>query len=74
MLLFRSEEHVDRWCRLWGRERGEVFSLEQQWQLAQAWYTDRLQPDWRRKTPEEAVAILREVGLTSPFWDLGEPA
>ncbi|MEM7586716.1 MAG: hypothetical protein AAF560_25225 [Acidobacteriota bacterium] len=71
MLLFRSEEHVDSWCEKWRQPRGEVFSLPQQWGLAKAWYSDRLEPDWRRKTPEEAVAILTELGLTSPFWDLG---
>ena len=70
MLLFRSEEHVRRWCRRWGRPFGEIFSLEQQWGLARAWYGDRLEPDWRRKTLEEAEAVFRSLGLTSSFWDL----
>jgi hypothetical protein len=70
MLLFRSEEHVDRWCRQWRRPRGAVLSLEQQWGLARAWYADRLQPDWRRKTEDEARALFADLGLTSSFWDL----
>ena len=45
-------------------------SPEQCWQLAQAWYGDRLRPDWRRKTLEEAEAALAAVGLTEPFWSL----
>ncbi len=72
MLLFRSEEHVERWLGCWGQRRGEVFTLEQQWLLARAWYGDRLRPDWRRKTLEEAVAVLTEIGLTSEFWALSE--
>ncbi len=70
MLLFRSEEHVHRWCELWGQPLGEIFSLEQQWALAKAWYGDRMEPEWRRKTPEEVRALFAELGLTSEFWDL----
>ena len=70
MLLFRSEEHVERWCRKWNQPRGEVFSLEQQWGLATAWYSDRLEPNWRRKTVDEARALFAELGLTSSFWDI----
>ena len=68
MLLFRSEEHVRRWCRLWGQPFGETFSLEQQWALARAWYSDRMEADWRRKTPDEVEALFAELGLVSAFW------
>ena len=70
MLLFRSEEHVDRWCRLWSQPRGEIISLEQQWKLANEWYRDRLELDWRRKTTDEAQALFAEIGLSSSFWSL----
>ncbi len=70
MLLFRSEEHVDRWCKLWRQPRGEIISLEQQWRLARAWYEDRLTFDWRRKTIEEVDALWTELGFTSSFWAL----
>jgi hypothetical protein len=70
MLAFRSEAHVDRWCEHTGIERGAVFPLETAWQLADAWYHDRLSPDWRRRTPEEAEAMFAELGLTGPFWAL----
>ncbi len=71
MLLFRSEEHVRRWCRAWKRKPGAIFSLEKGWRLAKAWYTDRLDLAWRALTPEEAVAILRRVGLRGAFWRIG---
>ena len=70
MLLFRSEEHVEDWCRQWSLPRGEVFSQEQQWGLATGWYADRLAPDWRRKTDDEAESLFSSLGLTSDFWSL----
>ena len=70
MLAFRSEEHVERWCRMRRVPRGAIFSLEQAWRLARAWYADKLSPDWRRATPEEAEAIFAAIGLTGDFWRL----
>ena len=71
MLLFRSEEHVDLWCGQWDRPRGALLRLEQQWDLAKAWYDDRLDLAWRRKTEDEARQIFDDLGLTSDFWSLG---
>lgn len=71
MLIFRSEEHVLRWCKTWGQEPGAVFSLETGWKLAQAWYHDRLEPDSRRKTPDEIKILWQELGFTGEFWELG---
>jgi hypothetical protein len=70
MLLFRSGEHVERWSRLRGTPTGGVLTPEQGWRLARAWFHDRLTPDWRRPTPEEARGIFDEIGLTGPFWEL----
>ncbi len=70
MLLFRSEEHVDRWCKQWRRPRGGMLTLQQGWKLSQLWYGDRLSPDWKPKSPAEAQAVFREVGLSGDFWQL----
>lgn len=70
MLAFRSEAHVDSWCRERGVSRGDVFTAEQAWALARAWYTGRLDPAWRSRAPEEAELIFASVGLTGPFWSL----
>jgi hypothetical protein len=71
MLLFRSEEHVECWCQQWNQPRGEIFSLEQGWGMAQAWYSqDRREAQWRRRTAEEAEVIFTGLGLTSSFWKL----
>jgi hypothetical protein len=72
MLLFRSEEHVDRWSSRWRQPRGGSLTLEQIWGLAQAWYAwDRRDPAWRRRTPEEVRALFDSLGLKGEFWALG---
>ena len=70
MLLFRDEEHVDRWCSKWGQPRGASLSIDQVWRLGVAWYGKKMDPDWRRFTLDEAEAVLAELGLTGPFWSL----
>jgi hypothetical protein len=70
MLAFRSEEHVDRWLDQRRLSRGAVFSAEQMWRLADAWYAGRLGVKWRRRTPEEAETLFAEIGLTGDFWRL----
>ena len=71
MLLFRSEEHIDRWCHDWNQPHGATLTLQQGWSLAQLWYgPDRRDPNWRRFTLDEAHAIFASLGLTSPFWNL----
>ena len=70
MLLFRSEEHVDRWGEERGLPRGGILSLDQLWGLASIWYRDRLEPDWRRRTAEEAQKVFEGLGLSGEFWRL----
>ena len=73
MLAFRSEAHVERWCRSRRIEKGGVLGLDQVWELARAWYADTLSPEWRRATPEEAQATFERIGLTGEFWSLATP-
>jgi len=63
MLLFRSEEEI-------GDPRGGVMTTEQLHKLAQRWYGDRLDPEWRPRTVQQSQAILGSVGLTGAFWRL----
>ncbi|MFL5352906.1 hypothetical protein [Archangium sp.] len=62
-----------RWCASRGREPGAIISLEQGWGLARAWYSDRLQPAWRRKPAAEVEAVFQSCGLSGPFWRLTTP-
>jgi hypothetical protein len=69
MLVFRSEAHVTTW--LAGREPGVTIPITKLAELANAWWSDRLAPDWRPHTREQNQAILERLGLTGPFWSLG---
>ena len=68
MNLFRSEEHVERW--LGRRDPGATITVTQLSELAQAWWSDRLAPDWQPHVGEQNQAILDELGLTGDFWRL----
>jgi hypothetical protein len=69
MLVFRSEAHVDRW--LAGRPAGATIPITKLAELANAWWGDRVSPDWQPHTREQNQAILDQLGLTGPFWRLG---
>jgi len=73
MLLFRSEEHVDRWCAARGLGRGSLFTPAQMWTVAETWFEHRLARDWRRFTVDEAQALFERAGLTGEFWRFPRP-
>ena len=70
MLLFRSEEHVSRWCEQRGLERGGSMSLETALRFGAIWFADKQEPGWRRITIDEGEAIFAELGLVGDFWKL----
>jgi hypothetical protein len=51
---------------------GAVIGVTQLGELSRRWYGDRLDDDWRPRTLAQSQAILDEVGLTGPFWRLGQ--
>jgi hypothetical protein len=68
MLLFRSEGHINRWLQ--GRQPGATIPITKLAELAEAWWGDRLAPDWQPHTREQNQATLDRLGLTGPFWRL----
>ncbi len=71
MLLFRSEEHVRRWCDAWRMDPGAVVPLERAWRLAAAWFADdRAAPEWKRPAVEQVESLFRSLELVEPFWRL----
>jgi hypothetical protein len=68
MNLFRSEEHIARW--LGARPLGATIPVAKLAELANAWWDDRLSPDWVPHTREQNQAILERLGLTGEFWGL----
>ncbi len=69
MNLFRSEEHVQRW--LAGRRPGVTLPVTTLAALADAWWGDRLHPDWQPHSRQHNQAILDALELTDEFWVLG---
>ena len=68
-----AERHRAETRSLVERQQEEILALltpEQQWRLAAAWYTNRLAPDWRRRSAEEAEALFAELDLEGEFWRL----
>ena len=68
MLLFRSEEWIDRWCKRKDLKRGEVLTIHQVWELSKLWYDNRLSLDYHGRSVEQAEEIFKQVGLASEFW------
>ena len=70
MLLFRSEEHVERWCRSRGLPKRPLVTMEQLWELSVAWYSNRITEESRRPMGDEVRQIFDRVGLRGPFWEI----
>lgn len=46
-------------------------SINTCWELAQQWYTGRMEIDWKRPDKDQTQAIFHSLFLDGPFWDLG---
>lgn len=70
MVFLRSEEHLNRWLRSNGWEPGATLSAAAMNDLAQAWWSTRLDPGWRPRSADDSQAILDGLGLGGDFWAL----
>ena len=43
--------------------------MDQLWQMAVTWYSNRLEPESRRPDAAEIRGIFERIGLTGDFWD-----
>ena len=68
MLLFRSEEWVDKWCKRNNLERGEMLSIQQVWELSKLWYGNRMSVEYHGRSMEQVAEIFKQAGLTAEFW------
>lgn len=68
MLLFRSEEWIDKWCKQNHLERGEVLTIQQVWELSKLWYHNRLSLEYHGRSKEQVAEVFRQAGLMSSFW------
>lgn len=70
MLLFQSEEWVDKWCKRNNLERGETLSIQQVWELSKLWYGNRMSLEYHGRSMEQVAEVFRQAGLKSKFWYL----
>ena len=70
MLLFQSEEWVDKWCKRNNLERGEILSVQQVWDLSKLWYGNRMSLEYHGRSMEQVAEVFRQAGLKSKFWYL----
>lgn len=68
--LFCTHEHADSWTAEYAPGSGYIADARTVWDLAQAWYGDRLDPAYRPHTRGHNQALLAERGLTGEFWRL----
>lgn len=68
MLLFQSEEWVDKWCKRNHLERGEILTIGQVWELSKLWYSNRMSIDFHGRSTEQVAEVFRQAGLKSKFW------
>jgi len=59
---------VNRWCAERRVPRGGTVPVDRLWRLSRPWYADRLDEDWRPKTPEVIERLFADAGLTGDFW------
>ncbi len=68
MLLFRSEEWIDKWCMRNNLERGEILTIGQVWELSKLWYGNRMSVDFHGRSIEQVAEVFSQAGLKSGFW------
>lgn len=68
--LFCTSEHADQWAADHAPGNGYVADARTVWDLAQAWYGDRLNADFQPHSREFNQALLAERGLNGAFWRL----
>ena len=61
---------MNTWCAGQGLERGGLLRLGTAWELALAWYHNRMAPDWERLSRNEVQALFQSLGMTGSFWNL----
>lgn len=68
--MFCSVEHAEQWTTAHAPGTGHIANAHTVWDLAQAWYGDRIDPDFEPHTRDHNQRLLDERGLTGEFWRL----
>ena len=65
------KDHLDAWLSRRNLAPGYAMPIQTCWDLAQRWYTGRLDHDWQRPGQTAVQQIFGGLGLKGDFWDLG---
>ena len=68
MLLFQSEEWIDKWCKRNNLEVGEMLSIQQVWELSKLWYGNRMSLEYHGRSMDQVAEVFKQAGLTAKFW------
>lgn len=68
--LFCTREHAEQWTAENAPGQGYIAEARTVWDLAQAWYGDRIDQDFTPHTREHNQQLLEDRGLTGEFWRL----
>lgn len=70
MLVFETQDQIDKWCRRHHITKGDVQPLSKIWEFAKVWYGDHLNPNWKKWTTEEVKRIFDRFSLTGEIWKI----
>ncbi|OAL70165.1 hypothetical protein A7D00_5696 [Trichophyton violaceum] len=62
--LFKSKQGAQKWPQKRGFHTGEILSLETAWSLSKAWYHNKHQYDYDRKSAADVTELYRSLGMT----------
>ncbi|MCE7995184.1 MAG: hypothetical protein HEP71_24610 [Roseivirga sp.] len=72
MLVFESEEQIDRWTTKHNIKKGDIQPIDKIWQFSKKWYGNHLNPEWTKWTIEEAKEMFEEFELSDSIWKLDD--
>ena len=70
MLLFASENDIDKWCKRHGMKKGDIQPINKIWEFPKVWYGNHLNPNWKKWTVDEAREIFERFGLVNRIWEM----
>lgn len=71
-LLFCDDDCIDTWLERTGNTEGYRMDLTTLWHFAAHWYDGRLDRNYQRREPADALTYFADIGLRGPFWGLPE--
>ncbi|OQE34795.1 hypothetical protein PENCOP_c015G05373 [Penicillium coprophilum] len=66
--VFASKKEAEEWPQKRGFHAGDIMSLETAWLLSKAWYHDKHEHGYNRKSPSDVEELYTRLGMTSDFW------